>query len=423
MTVDTRSLARPVETCRVCGSGLRASFSLGDQYLSSMFPASLEYHDEVPRLPLDLTLCVGDGRSGCGLLQLGHELDLSAMYDAYPYTSATNAAMPKVLEDVANSGRALGHLEKGDIVLDIGCNDGTLLAFFKDDPYELVGIDPAKNVAFSLRPERASHVRDFFSADAYARVTKKKAKLIFSIAMFYHLHDPTEFTRQVASCLADDGVFVVQMAYLPAMIKTNMYDNIVHEHAGYYATHHMRWIMEKAGLEIFDVLENDVYGGSFRVFAKKKGCARFPPTDRYQKNLAAEVEFGIYDPKTYEAFAGRVAKTRADLRRLCSSIRESKKTIWVYGASTKGNTILQYCGLGSREIEAAADASPFKFGKYVVGADIVIRDEDTMRKAKPDYLLALPYSFVGAFMKREADLVARGTKFIVPLPNVQVLPA
>lgn len=415
--------ARPIDRCRVCGNLLRPSVSIGDQYLSSMFPATLDYHEEVPRLPLDLALCVGDGKTGCGLLQLAHELDLSAMYDAYPYTSATNAAMPRVLEDVAQSGRALGHLEKGDVVLDIGCNDGTLLGFFKEEPYDLVGIDPAKNVAFLLPPGRAAHVRDYFSAKAYASASSKKASLIFSVAMFYHLHDPTEFVREVESCLADDGVLVVQMAYLPAMLKTNMYDNIVHEHAGYYATHHMKWIMEKAGLEIFDVLENDVYGGSFRVFAKKRGCTRFAPTDRYKANVAAELEMGIYDPKTYEAFGARIAKTREDLRRLCAGFKEQGKTIWVYGASTKGNTILQYCNLGKDDIVAAADASSFKVGKYIVGADIVIRDEEAMRAAAPDYLLALPYSFVDAFVARETQLVARGTKFIVPLPEVRLVPS
>lgn len=411
-----------IDRCRVCNASLTPSLSLGEQYLSSMFPSSLEYHDEVPRLPLDLALCTGNGAQGCGLLQLAHEIDLSSMYDAYPYTSATNAAMPRVLEDVAKSGRALGHLRSGDTILDIGCNDGTLLSFFKDDPYELVGIDPAKNVTFVLEG-RARHLREYFGAKAYSKVAKKKAKLIFSVAMFYHLHDPTSFCREVEECLTDDGVFIVQMAYLPAMLRTNMYDNIVHEHAGYYATHHMQWIFERAGLEIFDVLENDVYGGSFRVFAKKKGSASFPATDRYRANLVAEESLGIRDPETYRQFERRVAKTRDDLRDLCASLRAQNKTIWVYGASTKGNTIMQYCGLGRSEIVAAADASPFKVGKFIVGADLEIRDEPTMRRARPDYLLALPYSFVDAFIERERDLVAAGTKFIVPLPDVRIVPS
>jgi hypothetical protein len=185
----------------------------------------------------------------------------------------------------------------------------------------------------------------------------------------------------------------------------------------------MQWVMNKAGLEVFDVELNDVYGGSFRVFVKKKQNTTLAMTDRLRANLKMEKDGGIHDVKTYRAFAQRIEKTRDDLRRLVSKIRSEKKSIWVYGASTKGNTILQYCGLGRAEIEAAADASPFKVGKYIVGADVPIRDEASMRTAKPDYLLALPYSFVDAFAKREAELISRGTKFIVPLPEVKVIPA
>jgi len=180
--------------------------------------------------------------------------------------------------------------------------------------------------------------------------------------------------------------------------------------------------MEQVGLEIFDVELNDVYGGSFRVFVKKKGCPRFPPSARYRANLRQELELGIFEPATYRAFMRRIEKTRADLRALCRKVREEGKTIWVYGASTKGNTILQYCGLGKDDIVAAADANPFKLGKYIVGADIAIKDETTMRAVRPDYLLALPYSFVDAFMKRETELVSRGTKFIVPLPELRIIP-
>jgi NDP-4-keto-2,6-dideoxyhexose 3-C-methyltransferase len=389
-----------------------------------MFPATLAYHEEVPRLPLDLVMCAPtDGASSCGLLQLAHALDLSAMYEAYPYTSATNAAMPKVLEDVARGGRAVQPLQRGDVVLDIGCNDGTLLGFFNDDPVDLVGIDPAKNVRFMLDAGRCAHVRDYFSAKAYCAVSAKKAKLVFSVAMFYHLGDPVGFSKQVAEILADDGVLVVQMAYLPSMIATNMYDNIVHEHAGYYATHHMQWVMDKAGLEVFDVVLNEVYGGSFRVFVKKKQNKALRPTGRLRENLKMEKDANIYSVETYRAFARRIEKTREDLRTLVGRLRSSKKSIWVYGASTKGNTILQYCGIGKDDIDAAADASAFKIGKYIVGADVPIRDEAAMRSARPDYLLALPYSFVDAFVKREAELVARGTKFIVPLPAVGVVPA
>ncbi len=409
--------------CRVCGNTeLIPCISIGDQYLSSVFPSNLDYREGVSRYPLDLVMCrkKEDGTT-CGAVQLDHRLDLTSMYDAYPYTSATNSSMTGILKDVAESARALKNIEPGDVMLDIGGNDGTLLSFFRDEAFALLNIDPAHNVKSLLESPNYTYVPEFFSEKAFKNVSQKKAKLIFSIAMFYHLDDPMRFIKEVGACLEDEGVWIIQMAYLPAMLRTNMYDNIVHEHNGYYAAQHMKWMMEQMGLEVFDVMENDVYGGSFRTFVKKKGCSRFPATDRYRALLAKELTEGIFDPATYHAFTRRIEKTRDDLRALCTKIKAEGKTIWIYGASTKGNTILQYCDLGKEYFVAAADANPFKVGKYIIGADIPIRGEAEMRAAKPDYLLSLPYSFTDAFMKREADLVSRGTKFIVPLPEVKVV--
>lgn len=418
------SIPSRLKRCRICGnSSLISCVPMGSQYLSSVFPSSLNYRKEVPCWPLDLVICEKTAeKSTCGLVQLGHQFDLSVMYNDYPYTSSTNSSMPSVLKEVAESGRTFGHLRKRDLIVDIGGNDGTLLSFFQNQGFDLLNIDPASNLKPILVSPDYLHIRNFFSHKVFVAATDKKARLIFSIAMFYHLPGPIRFANDVATCLDDEGIWIIQMAYLPAMLRTNMYDNIVHEHNGYYAAHQIKWIMEKVGLEVFDVTLNAVYGGSFRVFVKKKGCARYPVTQRYHEILQKEAEEGIFDLETYQGFTQRIKKTKDDLRELCKSITAVDKKIWVYGASTKGNTILQYCGLGKNDIVAAADANPFKLGKYMVGADILIKDEVTMRAAKPDYLLVLPYSFLDAFMKREAELISRGTKFIVPLPQVRTVP-
>lgn len=411
-----------ITTCRVCGNTeLVHCVSIGAQYLSSVFPKSLDYQSTVPKWPLDLVMCKKKGDATCGLVQLAYKLDLTSMYDAYPYTSSTNSSMAGILKSVADDGKKFNNLEKDDVILDIGGNDGTLLSFFKDEPVTLVNIDPAKNVKPLIHSERYKYISEFFSEKAFKKISDKKAKLIFSVAMFYHLDDPMNFTRQAAACLHDDGVWIIQMAYLPAMLTTNMYDNIVHEHNGYYGAQHMKWVMEKAGLEVFDVSLNSVYGGSFRIFVKKKGNAGYPLTQEYVQILNKELKDGIFDIETYKRFNERIRKTKEDLRALCESIKKQGKTIWIYGASTKGNTILQYCGLGKDHFVAAADSNPFKVGKYIISSDVPIHDEAKMRSAKPDYLLALPYSFVDAFKKREADLVSQGTKFIVPLPEVKVI--
>ena len=220
--------AREVRQCRVCGNTeLISVVDIGEQYLSSVFPEDLGYRATASRYPLKLALCrkKNDGAS-CGLLQLRHRLDLTPMYDAYPYTSATNSSMTQILRDVAESGRAVADLKPDDIILDIGGNDGTLLSFFKDEPYQLLNIDPAKNVVALVDSPRYRAVNAFFSEASFRSVSQKKAKLIFSIAMFYHLDNPMQFSREVAAVLDDDGVWIIQMAYLPAMIRTNMYDNI-----------------------------------------------------------------------------------------------------------------------------------------------------------------------------------------------------
>ena len=368
-----------------------------------------------------MVLCEKNENS-CGALQLGHSFDMSQMYEHYPFTSSTNSSMSKILKDVLDSAIELTDVKEDELVLDIGGNDGTLLSFLQDKNCDLLCIDAAQNVVPVFTSKKFKFATGFFNEDIFKSLTNKKAKLIFSIAMFYHLHDPIQFSKDVEACLAEDGIWIIQMAYLPAMITTNMYDNIVHEHVGYYATDHLKWIMDKVGLEIFDVMLNDVYGGSFRIFVKKKGCTKYPQTNRYHEILNKEKEADIYNADTYFQFMKRVEKTKNDLVELCEKLKQKNKKIWIYGASTKGNTILQYCGINYDLITAAADSNPFKFGKYIIGADIPIKNEEEMRTEKPDYFLALPYSFIDGFIKREETLVSNGTKFILPLPEVKVVP-
>jgi hypothetical protein len=411
-----------INKCRICkNTDLIPCIDLGKQYLSSVFPENLDYYKHSKKYPLDLVLCKKK-EDTCGTLQLAHNIDLESMYELYPFSSSTNSSMPALLKDIVDSALPFVEIKKDDVILDIGGNDGTLLSYFKDKNVDLLAIDPAKNIKQIFKSPRYTYINDFFNRKTYQATENKNAKLIFSIAMFYHLSDPVNFSKDVKECLDDDGVWVIQMAYLPLMLETNMYDNIVHEHAGYYTVHNMEWIMEKAGLEIFDVTLNDVYGGSFRIFVKKKNNKKLKKSKGLMKILQNELTIGVDKVQTYTNFMRNVEQTKEDLLALIKRIKSEKKTIWIYGASTKGNTILQYCGITNKDIEAAADSNPFKFNKYIIGTNIPIKDEEVMRNAKPDYLLALPYSFVEGFMKREKKLVESGTKFIVPLPNVAVYP-
>lgn len=394
-----------LDKCLVCGaSNFIVCIDLGEQYISSIFPDSLDYKSKHAKYPLRLKRC-----QGCGFLQLDEQPDMTAMYKQYPYTSSSNQAMKKELQDVANSGHR--YVEPGDVILDIGGNDGTLLSFFNEYHYELINIDAAENI----KPISTGfkNIKGLFSSVLFKINSEKQAKLIFSTAMFYHLLDPVNFSKEVANCLDDNGVWIIQMAYLPTMLQTNMYDNIVHEHVGYYTLKTLQGVLTQAGLEIFDVELNDVYGGSFRVFIQKKGSYIF--TTKFYDLIEQEMYFRISELKTYIEFNKKIEDTKNDLRTLLIDLKRDNKRVWVYGASTKGNTILQYCGVDNSLIEAAAEVNPFKFGKYMIGSDIPIKSEEEMHKAMPDYLLILPYGFVQSFRAREPDI-----KFIIPLPEVAI---
>lgn len=408
--------------CRVCGNpSLEPCLDLGAQYLSSIFPTDLNYRDTLKRYPMDLVVCRQESDAHCGLLQMGHHLDLSEMYAAYPYQSSTNSGMRAVLADVAADGDRVGGLSAGDVVLDIGCNDGTLLSMFSGRGLVLAGIDAAQNIQLVFDDPALHHARGYFTRERYETFGIPRARLIFSIAMFYHLDDPVAFASDAAAVLAPDGTWIIQMAYAGAMLDTNMYDNIVHEHAGYYGIETLERVLAQAGLAIVDASLNDVYGGSYRVFVRHQAAATTRSV-RLEQLLATERAQRLTDAETWRQFGERVADTRDALRAEVERVRAEGQTIWVYGASTKGNTILQYCELSSRELPYAADANPFKLGKFLIGSDIPIVDEQALRAARPDALLVLPYSFVDGFIARETALVEGGTRFLVPLPAVHWKP-
>jgi len=412
-----------LKKCRICNNpDLISCVNLGEQYLSSIFPDSLNYRHKLKKYPLELKLCIkGNSEKNCGVLQLDSQPDLSEMYKIYPYTSSSNEYMRQALKEVAKEGKILSCLNRGDLILDIGGNDGTLLSFFAGNGFELLNIDPAENIEPVFAG--AKFIKSPFSCEMVEANVSKKAKLIFSIAMFYHIIDPVSFCRDIFECLDDEGIWIIQMAYLPSMLKTNMYDNIVHEHIYYYTISVLQWILGKAGLEIFNVSLNDIYGGSFRIFVRKKDFLKtiYIGNQRLLSLIEQEDLFNLFDIKTYQDFNNRIQKTKDDLLQLLTKLKSENKKIWAYGASTKGNTILQYCGIDSQLVEAVADVNPFKIGKYMIGTDIPIKDESAMRKVKPDYLLILPYGFAVDFAKRESELIRNGTKLIVPLPEVKIL--
>ena len=394
--------------------------SLGEQYLTGLFPRQRD--TQITRGPLELVRC--DGAEFCGLVQLRHTYDHAELYGMnYGYRSSLNASMTRHLGGMVKKLLSILRLSKADMVVDIGSNDGTLLSNYPAGVATLVGIDPTAAKFRQYYRSDIHVVPEFFSADVlHEKFSGRRAKIVTSIAMFYDLEAPQMFANEVAGILADDGVWHFEQSYLPTMLSTNSYDTICHEHLEYYALRQIQWIVERAGLKIIDVALSDVNGGSIAVTAARKD-SDYPASKQVGVLIADEERMGLSSSAAYAQFAARVAKHREALLRMLGEFHVAGKKVLGYGASTKGNVILQYCGLGTADIACIAEVNADKFGCVTPGTWIPIVSEIDAKAARPDYLLVLPWHFRENLIAREQEFLARGGKMIFPLPAIEIVSA
>jgi cyclopropane fatty-acyl-phospholipid synthase-like methyltransferase len=413
---------REIDKCRICGNrDLVPILSMGEQYLTGVFP---NVRDAVlSKGPLELVACSTDyNAKACGLVQLRQTYDLNEMYgDHYGYRSSLNRAMVKHLEEKVCQLVERYPVRAGDLVLDIGSNDGTLLSFYPEENLTVVGIDPAAHKFAPFYRKHISLIDGFFSAELFReRFETRKARIITSIAMFYDLESPLTFMKDVASILEEDGIWHFEMSYLPTMLKTMAYDTICHEHLEYYSLRQIKWMTDRCGFKILGVEFNDTNGGSFAVTVARQSSAYPENTAQLEALLRDEETQGLSTGMQQRAFKSSVQTHKHKLLALLHSLREQKRTVVGYGASTKGNVLLQHCGITPELLPAIAEVNKDKFGCFTPGTNIPIISEFEAHAMKPDYFFVLPWHFRDNLIQRESAFLRRGGKMIFPLPTLEV---
>jgi SAM-dependent methyltransferase len=411
------------KTCRICGSReLTKVIDLGDHYLQGSFVKPDKPMPPLRPIPMELVRCdpMRD-ENACGLLQMSLTVPPQLLYATYWYRSGTNETMRSHLKGIA--GEAASLTGKGSVVaLDIGCNDGTLLRYYPES-FDVFGIDPS-DVAKSADTD-LTIIQDLFPSAALTAVLDgKRCDIITSIAMFYDLEEPLQFVQGVKALLNEDGIWIFEMSYMPAMLQMNSYDTVCHEHLEYYSFAVIERLLDMCDMKVVNVSFNDINGGSIRCYATHADCFKYT-TPAYQEALAEvrrrEFEQELETDKPYRHFQERINSHKHELSGLLKDLKRAGKTIHAYGASTKGNTILQWCGIDHTIIPYAADRNPQKAGARTIGTDVAIISEEESRAMNPDYYLVLPWHFRQEFLAREKNMLARGTKFIFPLPKVEIV--
>ncbi len=408
-------------TCRVCGSSsLTKVIDLGPQYLQGSFIKPGKEMPSTRKISCTLVRCNPEkDENACGLLQMEHSVPPEILYASYWYRSGTNNTMRNHLKSITEAVTPL-FTKKDAVVLDIGCNDGTLLGYYPSS-YKKFGCDPS-DIAQEVK--HATVVQDIFPSEELNKaLAGKKVDIVTSIAMFYDLESPVDFVKKVKEVLSPEGVWVVEMSYMPSMLELDSYDTICHEHLEYYSLAVLEKISALAGMKIFKIEFNDINGGSIRCYVTHVENSSYDsPANHHLISEVRQKEFDMEldTDKPYEAFTQRIGKLKSELYGLLMTYKKEGKKIHIYGASTKGNTILQWCGIDNTLIEFAAERNPDKFGARTLGTEIPIISEEESRAMNPDYYLVLPWHFKEEFLEREKETLKKGIGLIFPLPKIEI---
>ena len=405
-----------ITKCRLCYSDdLESICSLGELFFTGIF---LNSADEIsPSGFLSVIRC-----SNCSLVQLDRNFDQQILFGSnYGYRSGLNKTMVSHLQDIALNLQNVIGLTKGDAVLDIASNDGTLLEAYSEVGIFKIGIDPTASLFGQYYQHDIRYVSDFFSADLYFKHFEYKPKIVTSIAMLYDLEDPNWFFQEVFKTLADDGIWFFEQSYAKWMVETCSYDTICHEHLEYYTLKNLEMLLDRNGFKLVDAYESESNGGSIAVTAVKKSNRKFKISKRASLLLETEISNGVNTLKFWFEFGDKIKENRLELRKLITQITSKGETIMALGASTKGNVLLQYCDFSDLEIGLIGEVNPEKFGKFTPGSKIPIVTEKEVYDSKPNYILVLPWHFKQSILSSSEDFRKRGGKLIFPMPKIEII--
>lgn len=409
-----------IKNCRSCDSAdLKLIISLGNQYITNF----VDSNAEGVLCPLELILC-----KNCKLLQLKHNAPDDAMWgEQYWYKSGISTTIKDDLRDIVQKSEKLKKLQRGDVVVDIGCNDGTLLGFYNKSLGAVpIGFEPSKNVAREAESKGFNIINNFFNSEDFKRrFGSKKASVITAISMFYDLEYPNQFLRDIVSILDKNGLLVIQQNYLKTMLQHNAFDNISHEHREYYSLISFKNLLDRHDLEVFDIEFNGINGGSIRTYIRAKGNQNLHgfegAEERINETFLEERKIGLDTLEPYEKFAGRISKIKEDILSFLKKEKDIGKKIWIYGASTRGNVALQYFDLDAKIIDGIADKNQDKWGKKTIGTLIPIDSPEKMRMENPDYILVNTWHFFDEIKRQEEDWFKKDGTFVVALPEFRII--
>ncbi len=402
-----------IRQCRSCNSkNFIKILSLGNQYLSDFTKKS----SKQKTYPLNIILC-----KKCNLVQLDYTTPAKYLYtERYGYKSGINKTMQDELKGIVSSGlKKIKKTKDKIIAIDIGANDGTLLKNYSKNKVYRIAVEPIKKLAKENSKNADLVINNYFSYEALNKKIKNlKADIVTVISCFYDMEEPNKFINDLTKILKEYGIIIIQQNYLVSMIKQCAFDNIVHEHLEYYSLLSLNNLLQKHDLEVFDVEQRELNGGSFRTYIGFRGKRKISKS--VNEMVKKEKKLGLDKKKIYLNFAKKIEQNKTKLVSFITKENNKGKKIYVYGASTRGNTLLQYFGLNNKLIKYAVERNPEKWGKIITSVNIPIISEEQARKDKPDYMLVLPWFFKKEFLKREKAYLKHG-HFIFPLPKFEVI--